>query len=434
MAVDTAAPAPPGVQTTFDKPLGPTPVKTNVGEKFREAFDKLTKPTEEPKHEESPPTSVETPKEEVPKEEAKAEEKPVVGKDSVVEKPTETHAGKPESPLDALLEPKEVKPEEKPDELKKFEEVQSPTPVDWKEARGVMRNQKAQIDELSGKLKSLETAPKAEPSVVEELTKQRDEFKTKYQQQEEKLKAINYQYSDKFQNMVADRENDVLKLASRIKAHGGDSDSVIAALALPEGKVRTTQIEEALAEVNPKNRGRIDILIDKIEEHDEKIWDETKNAAPKWDELVAQRDAQIAEQTQEAIKDLEVQYGKISEELPSLSRTFRTLPEDVPGAAEWNKEIKEALEAGLAVMKPGGADMRETAITAAFGKRYPMLEQRLLAIHEENRELKKRLLEFDGAAPDFKGSPKPTTTVEKKPGIKYREALAAAQSAGLGEM
>ena len=179
---ETVAPAPPGVQSTFDKTLGPQPSKNEHASKYRKAFAELTQEDVKPQGQEQPKPLPTSPKE---------EPAPV----ATTEKPTETtpveQTKKPESPLDAVLAktPKEEKTLEEPDVLKEFDEKTA----NWQRAREVMKTQSGELKTLRERMKSLETAPKAEPSVVEALTKERDELLSKFQGQEEKLKAINYQ-------------------------------------------------------------------------------------------------------------------------------------------------------------------------------------------------------------------------------------------------
>src|SRR4029077_8946986 len=177
---------------------------------------------------------------------------------------------------------------EEPEDLKELNKVTPPKEMkeNWEKARAGISKREATINELQSKLKTLEKAPKAEPSVVESLTKERDDLLTRFQQQEEKLKAINYQYSDEYQGLLKDRENLVHKISTRVKSYGGDANALIEALSLPEGKVKTAQIKEALSELDPDDKPRIHALIESLETHDEKISDATKNSAPKWDDLV----------------------------------------------------------------------------------------------------------------------------------------------------
>lgn len=418
MAETITAPVPTGVQSTFDKPLGPQPSKSEHAQKFRKALAELTHEDVKPKAETVEPPKEEPAKSEPPKELPKSDESVATDK-------------KPESPLDAVLSkaaPKEEKVEE-PDVLKEFDEKTA----NWQRAREVMKNQSGELKSLKEKMKALETAPKAEPSVIEALTKERDEILGKYQQQEERLKAINAEYSEEFQGLLAQREGVLGKISSRMKAYGGDANALLEALALPEGKVKTSQIKEAMAEIDPDDKPRIHALIEQLETHDEKITDFKKDLPKKWDELTAKREVQMAEQSQAQIKQLETEFGKIAENIPVSTVTLREVPDDVPGAAEWNPEIRQAIENGLKALKPGGADFNTSVEIAIKGSRYDSLEKRYLALHSDYSDLKQKYNEAVGAGPDFKGGGKPKSDTPKKAPQKYHEALAAIRSGQVGE-
>lgn len=423
---ETLAPAPPGVQSTQDGllGLGPKPSKGEHANKFRKAFAELTQEDVKPK--------------EQAKEEVTSTTDPVVEKTEQVTEPSKDKVDvaptekKPESPLDAVLAktPKEEKPVEEPDVLKEFDEKTA----NWQRAREVMKTQSGELKTLREKVKSLETAPKAEPSVIEELTKQRDELQAKFQQQEDRLKAVNYRFSDEYQSLIKDRENVLSKISSRVKSYGGDEKGLLEAVQLPEGKVRTAQIKEALAEVDPEDKPRIYALIEQLESHDEKLADAEKNSTQKWDELSTRTDAQRAEQVQAAIKQLETEFGKVAETIPVTTATLREVPDDVPGAEEWNKEIRSAQKNALRVLKPNGADFNESVAIAMKGARYDSLEKRYLSLHTDYSELKQKYNEAVGSGPDFKGGSKTAPETQKKPGMKYREAYAIAVGQGAGEV
>lgn len=412
MATETVAPAPAGVQTTFEKPLGPVPSKSEHAQKFRKAFAEIT-------HEEIKPP-VQEPSEPV-KEEPKVEPAPT-------ETPEPIAAEKPASPLDAVLATKEEKPVEEHDVLKEFDEKTA----NWQRAREVMKTQSTELKDLRAKVQQLETAPKAQPNEIAELIKQRDEIAQRFQQQEDRLKAVNYRYSDEYQGMVAEREAVLAKISSRMKAYGGDSGALLEALQLPQGRVRTSQIKEALAELDSDDKSRVHALIETLENQEEKLAEVEHDLPKKWDDLVAQREVQKAEQEQEAIKLLEVQFGKVIDAIPANTVTLREVPDDVPGAKEWNEEIKGAIDRGLSALKPDGADFNQSVEIAVKGARYDTLEKRYLALHKDYVEAKKRLAEFDQSGPDFKGTPKPAE--KKQPGTykrgQFHETLAAIQGAG----
>lgn len=426
MADTITAPIPAGVQSTFDKPLGPQSSKGEHAQKFRKAFAELTREDVKPVEQATP---AQKPSEPEPAPAAKEEPK--------VEPKVEpvTTDKKPESPLDAVLSKATTKEPEKieePDVLKEFDEKTA----NWQRAREVMKTQSGELKTLREKVKSLETAPKAEPSVIEELTRQRDELQAKYQEQEQRIKGVSAEYSEEFQGMLAQREGIIGKISSRVKAYGGDAQGLIEALALPEGKIKTAQIKEALAEVDPDDKPRIHALIEQLDTHDEKIADFRKDLPKKWDEISAKRDAELAEHSQAAIKQLEAEFGKVAESIPANINTLRTVAEDVPGASEWNSEIKQAIENGLKVLTPNGADFKTSAEIAIKGSRYDSLEKRYLSLHSDYSELKQKYNEAVGSGPDFKGGNKPAPKADagKYKRGSYAENLAAIRAAETGQI
>jgi hypothetical protein len=422
------APAPPGVQSTFDKPLGPQPSKSSRAGIWKKTFDQLTHEDVTPQGQETPPEKPSTVAPAPAKQSNSTDTVETKKSEQVSETKEDKSEFKPSSPLEAVLAktPKEEKPAEEPDVLKEFDEKTA----NWQRAREVMKTQSGRVKELEAELQKAKTAPRAEPSVIEALTRERDEYKSKFDGQEEKLKAINYQYSDEFQGLIKERDNTLAKISTRVKSYGGDANALIEALSLPEGKVRTAQIKEALSEVDPDDKPRIHALMETWETQNEKISDAEKNAAPKWDELRSRREVELAEQSQASIKQLETMYGKVVEDISANSVTLREAADDVPGGTEWNQEIRSAIETGLKVLKPGGADFNQSVAIAVKGARYDTLEKRLLAIHSDYKDLQQKYNELAGSGPDFKGGARPKET--PKPGPKgakgYHETLAAVKA------
>lgn len=404
MAVEVAEP-----------PVKPEAKPPTLGDKFRANFEKLEHPEAPPK-EETPPSkptdAVQSPSE-TPNKATDAVPEPTI---------------KPSSPLDALLgkEASEAKPvETPPDVLKEFDEQKA----NWPRAREVMKTQSGKIKEYEGEIAKLKAEPKVDNGAVAKLTQERDQLKEQNAKYQKDIMAINAEYSDEYQSLVSEKQGYVSKLEARIKAHGGDADSVLAALALPEGKVRTAQIEQALVEVDDKSRGRIDRLIDNIEEHDEKIADFRKDLPSKWEEIQARKETREREQQSENLKTLETQFGKIVEELPKKVTTLREVSDDVEGAADWNAAIRGARERALNVLKPNGSDFPHTVETAWKGEHYDDLAKYTMKLHADYSEAMSRLKEFDAAGPDFKGGKTPTTKPDLKPSAKYHQKLAELNAA-----
>ncbi len=397
---------------------GPMPAVTNFGKKFRDQMAKVeaASPPTDPPPEPTPPAPKPVPTPETPTE-------PVT--------PAETPQAevKPESPLDVVIEktPKEPKPEAT-DVLADLEKIEVPKSEHWKRARETMRQQ---ADEI----KTLKTSPKpTAPSVDETTTKRIEELQAALEDREQRIKAINAEYSPEYQKLVGKWQGTAEKIKTRMNSFGADGDSLLAALSMPYSKARTDQIDAALTDLDAGKQGRIQSLIEELEGHGEEIGEFRKDLPKRGEELLAAQQAQAVEQQQAAIKQLETEFVKISETLPDSIVTMREVPDDVPGGTEWNKEIQEARSNALRVLKPDGADFNESVSIALKGARYDTLEKRYLSLHKDYRELKKSYAALDGSGPDFKGTSKPTAKTEKSRGTKYHEALAQRQAAGNPDM
>ncbi len=419
MPDDTIVAPPPTIEPKPKTGLGPQPISTNFGDKYRAAFTKAekTEVAEPPK-----PSGTE-----------KVEEPPKPGSEPAPEPPKtektdEKVVAKPESPLDVVLEKGTKEPEkvEEPDVLKEFDE----TKPDWKRARGVMKDQSQKIRDYEAKLKAQETAPKADPATATRL----QELEAALADRETRLKAAGAEYSPDYQKLVGKYQTTAEKIKTRMQSFGGDGDSLLAALSLPYSKTRTDQIDAALADLDGGKQARVQTLIEELEGHGEEIAEFRKDLPARYEEMTAQQEQAAREQQVQAIKQLETEFVKISETLPESIVTMREVPEDVPGGAEWNKEISEARANALRILKPDGSDFNESAAIAMKGARYDSLEKRYLALHKDYSDLKKRFSDEDAAGADFKGGTKPTVKGKKDFGKSYSQNLAALQRGDMADL
>ena len=416
---DIEVATPPIIEPKPKTGLGPQPVSTNFGDKYRAAFEKAEKTTEpdsKPEIKENSET-VEKPKE--PKETVKTEE---------VKEEFKKPDSKVESPLDAVLAKGTKEPEkvEEPDVLKEFDE----TKPDWKRARGVMKDQSAKIREYEAKLKEKESAPKADPVTATKL----QELEAALADRETRLKAAGAEYSPDYQKLVGKYQGTAEKIKTRMQSFGGDGDSLLAALSLPYSKVRTDQIDAALQDLDAGKQGRIQSLIEELEGHGEEIAEFRKDLPARYEEMTAKQQQAAQEQQANAIKQLETEFVKISETLPESIVTMREVPDDVPGGTEWNKEIIEARANALRILKPDGSDFNESAAIAMKGARYDSLEKRYLSLHKDYSDLKKRFADEDAAGADFKGGKQPVVKGKKDFGKSYSQNLAALQRGDMADV
>ena len=390
-----------------------------AGDKYREAFAKLEKPnsTDSPVHPVTEPDS----KSESP-----------VKPDASVDVPTtptqksEEHppASKPSSPLEAAIG--EVKPEPPKEEAlpEKLEGATDKVNENWKRARGTIESLKAEV----AKLKST-PPPKVEDNGYAALQKEHEALQARYNDQETRLKAINAEYSDEYRQLVSEREGIVNKIGKRVDAFGGDKDRLVAALSLPEGKVKSAQIKEAMSELDSDDKARIHTLIETLDAHDEKINGFKADLPGQWDRMIEQRELQERQFVEENLKNLESEFGKIAQEIPKNSVTLREVPEDVPGSEDWNSEVRSARESALSILKPG-AEFSKTVDVALKGSRYDSLEKRYLELYKEHGEAMKRLKEYENSGPDFTGTPQSKVPKKEESGSsRYHKALAQIRSA-----
>lgn len=418
MAEEAVADTPP---QTIAKPEYVPPqetLKVKAGDKYRDALDKISKGLE-PKAEQTvaePTTADVTPKEiraTVPAEDApKVEEV----------KPPE----KPASPLDAVTgdtKPEVAKPEE-PDELKEFEDDKN---ANWKKAREVMRRQSDEKKALEAKLAELSKAPKAAPEEVAKLSQEREQLKAQLAEREELLKLTDIRLSEDYRVAAKKRDDSLRKISTKARSYGVDPDTLVSALVLPDSKFKTDQLKAVMAELEPDDKTAIRILIDKFEESNDAVIEFERDAPQKYEEINAKREATMREQQELAIKQLESEYQKVAQSIPNEVVTLRKVPEDIPGAEEWNTGIETAIQEGLRLLKPG-AEFKETSDTAIQGRHYPYLLKMFLKEHSELVEARKRLAGFDSGGPDFKGGAKPKTEVKLTPAEKYHKAMETLKS------
>ncbi len=389
--------------------LGAPDRTSSFAEKYKVEFAKL----EPPKEQEKPatPDAVET-------------KEVVDSKTPVDDKKADVPSTKPESPLDVVLEKGTKEPEkveDVPDVVKQFDDINVPKSEHWKRARGVMSEQSTKIRELEAKL----SAPKAAPEEVVAHTKRIEELEQALADRETRLKSAGAEYSPDYQKLVGKYQTTAEKIKNRMESFGGDGNSLLSALSMPYSKTRTDQIDASLQDLDAGKQGRIQSLIEELEGHGEEIAEFRKDLPARYEEMTAKQEQAAREQQVNAIKQMETEFLKITEQIPESIVTMREVPDDVPGGTEWNKEIKEARANALRILKPDGSDFNESAAIALKGARYDSLEKRYLSLHSEYRELKGKMKEYDQSGPDFRGGSKPKDTTEKKPAAKFHEALNA---------
>lgn len=392
--------------TLIEPPPKADAIVKSAGDKFREAFAKIDPPPEDPKQQTPVPTEAPS----SPAADAAPHAQPA--------------AASPSSALEAAIGPTKDETNPELDETE-FDKVETPTKDNWHQAR-------TRIKELNTKVKELSAQPQTTPdtSALEAITEERDGLKQRLADQENRLKSINAEYSEEYQSLQKDREKAVRKIATRMKYIGASekASDLVDALNLPDSRFKTQQIKEALSELESDDKAAIRVLIEGLDTVDEKITDFKKDLPAQWERIQSDHSRRQADEEAEGLKAIDREFGKVIVELPKEIVRLRKVPDDTPGAADWNKPIDEAIRRANALLKPNGSDFPYTLKTAVKGELFDEVWKDYVAVWKENQELRKRGAELDAAGPDFKGGKKPTTEVKKTPSQKFHEALAAQQA------
>ncbi len=381
-------------------PAATPPAKPSTGDKWRAEMTKLSAAQD-------PPAATEKPA-------APAE------KETPVEKPAEKPAEKPSSPLDvALGEAKPEKPEAPEWDTDELPDDKDQQKINWRKAREARKT-------LAARNAELEQAPKADPAAATRV----QELEKALQERETTIKSLDARYTPEFQGLVKERQNQLGKISTRMQSFGGDGDALVQALHLPEGKVKTDTIKAIMEPLDPSYQARIETLLEKLSDHDEKIYDFEKDLPAQYEQIQSKREQDERQYIEQQLKTVDANFSKVAEKLPVDTVTLREIDPEIPGAKEWNEPIKAAFQKGLGALKPGGADFSESAAIAVKGYHYDTVVKMLLDTRNELVAERKRTAEFDKASPDFKAGKKADAGEKLSPGDKYRKALGAIQSAG----
>jgi len=229
------------------------------------------------------------------------------------------------------------------------------------------------------------------------------------------------------------------KVATKMKYSGSErAEDLVAALGMPEGKMKTLAVKDALSELDNDDKIAVRALLERLDETDEKIADFKKDLPGQFDRLKAQRDLTAREQAEKDSKLQEAEFNRILGDLPKDVVMLRRIPENATGAKEWNARIDRVTSSALNVLRPNGADFKKTVEIDVKGHLFDDVWNDYVSQSKELKEARARLKEFDSGSPDFKGVKAPTGKRNDKPITgddferRYQESLNAASSANVG--
>lgn len=271
----------------------------------------------------------------------------------------------------------------------------------------------------------------ANPAELQQLRTELESAKTVLSQRESDIKAINAEYSDEFRGLVKNKEDAVAKAVNRFKTYGGSPEALAEVLSLPEGRLKTAQLKELMAEMEPEEKTRVLTVIEAVNDADDKMAEFKKDLPKKWDEIQSRQESVRREEAARNITALEENFAKVAKLLPANAPLLNQIDPEIDGAADWNGAVQKAFENGNRIMKGAdGVTFEESVAVAVKGSDYDRVANLLI---EKDRELKAanlRLAEFDRGGPDFKGGKEAAGSKENRtPGQKYRDSMRAQEAA-----
>src|ERR1043166_3299822 len=296
--------------------------------------------------------------------------------------------------LDAALakKPDAVKPEVQADPAEEFKDATEGVKSDvvkdrivklktklsdvWKERESIAKER----DELKGKVR-----PALEDPEVKKMLEQKDAELAEYKKS---IIGLDIRLDPEFRREFVDGRNAMVQRAAlKAKSYGGNSDAIISALSLPEGKARDMAILEALENVDEAGKSKIQSQVLEIEKLDDRANEKLSNSQQTFQELEQRRSQQKYEANQQREKTIKAEFDNVVSVLSEKSNLVREFDPSVPGATEWNATVKGARERGLVhVMGGNGSTLPKAIEVSIKGELFDDVEKMLLS--ERERRIK----------------------------------------------
>lgn len=344
---------------------------------------------------------------------------------------------KPKSALDAVLgdaKKLEAVPDAtKPDQL--ADEIPANAPA--KLLRDALKRREAEVHHWKAEVAKAATPDTASKGQLETLQRERDEQRAENAKLRDAITALDVRYDPGHKAKFVDGRKDLVsKAAGKLKAFGGNPEALEEALTLPEGKLRSGAIKEALGELDADDRVKVMAAIERVEALEEEEAAILNDPHKAWETMTqkqqeeAQREHEAAEKTKASI------FERVLKTLPGKAKLLTLLDATVEGSDDWNSGVKGAHEYGKRLLGPD-ATMEEIATAAIKGARYDFVEGLLLeerASHRaETEQLREQLAKYEESEPGFRGTGKTpkTDNSDKSPAQIYAETLEKLSGAGV---
>jgi hypothetical protein len=347
----------------------------------------------------------------IEKTDAPTKEQPVKEPAKDVTKPATTPV---RDVLDAVLSQDDpVKPtiEETKSPVEEFKDVTDG--VRSEHVKGRMVKMRTKISDLWTENQKLarergELQTKARPALEDPEVKTLLDAKDKeLQQAREALLAFDIESSPEFKSEFVEPRNKLARSAAmKLQSYGGNGQELLNALSMPEGIHRDQAIEGLTANIPDYAKNKITGFVNQIEQLDEKANEKRANAPQTWEEMNARAIDRQRKAAEKYKSDVTTLYEGITKEL-AKDPFFRQVGDDVQGSSEWNTGVTGTLQRGLNHILGSDNTIERSLVIAAKGERYDSVAK--IALDERARRIaaEKKVAEYEGVQPGFRGSRKP---------------------------
>lgn len=232
-------------------------------------------------------------------------------------------------------------------------------------------------------------------------------------QAKEALLAFDIESSPEFKAEFVEPRNRLARNAAmKLQSYGGNGQQLLAALSMPEGMHRDQAIEELTKDLPDYARSKVAGFVTQIEQIDDKANEKRANAPQTWEEMNVRALDRQRKAAEKYRSDVSTLYEGITAEL-SKTPLFKQFGDDMQGSSEWNADVKKSLERGLNHVLGNDNTLERSLLIAAKGERFDSVAKMLSEERTLRRAAEKKVAEFEGVQPGFRGASRPEAKAEE---------------------
>lgn len=262
-------------------------------------------------------------------------------------------------------------------------------------AREVMGKLSSELKEAR---KQIEEATRTAKTGNPDLQAENERLKTQIQEMTAYVRAADITQDPEHRAKFIDgREKLMAKAIKRVEDAGGKGDDLREALDM-KGKKRAEAIKGILSDLDEYDRGKVDRIIDDMDDLEEQRLAAIKDTGRAWEEIQASRKNQTAEQRRQADETTARELGEVAAELPKTFIFLRRAQPSAQDAEKWNADVDKTMQDAKFLLS-GDAPLRDVASAVLQGLRATRIQEAFLAERKARLAAEEALKAYDGAEP-----------------------------------